>query len=49
MEEMGGRILKRLVDNLKEERRYWDAKEKTLSSLAEELLLEKAMERQKTD
>jgi hypothetical protein len=49
MEEMGGRRLKRLVDNLKEEKRYWDAKKKALSSLAEELPLEEAMDRQKTE
>jgi len=49
MEEMGGRRLKRLVANLKEERRYWDAKEKALSCLAEVLRLEEAMDRQNTD
>ena len=36
-------------DYLKEERRYWDAKKKALSYISEEVPLEEAMDRRKTD
>jgi hypothetical protein len=49
MKEMGGRNHKQLQDNLKEERKYWAAKEKALGALSEALPWEVAVDRRKIE